>query len=318
MTFPRIHQLEQPARQRWPSRRSRAGKRRFSPYWFLVPATAFVIVFIAYPLITGVQLSFENAHSLSGGKFAGLSNYRHILDSTLFTKGLMNNTEFFLGSIFLLTPVAFVLALCLYSRQSLFRGAVRLILLVPLSTSTVVVAIIFSQLLGQRFGLYDYWLRLLGVGAVPWLTSPRIVMLSLVLLAMWGYMGLNVAYILAGLRGIGVEVLEAARIDGASYARTVRSVLLPNLRGILVFVGVQAIVGSYQLFARPDVLTQGGPQDASYTGVYYIYNEALQQFNLGASAAAGLVLMLVIVSLSAIVLGLARIEWHWLRMKEPS
>lgn len=295
-----------------------SGHGRFGPYLFLLPAALFVMAFVLYPLVTGIRLSMENASSLRGGPFAGIANYRSIVHSGLFARALLNNTEFFGGSLLVLTPVAFVLAMCLYSRRSVLGGAVRLFLLLPLSTSTVIVAIVFSQLFSYRFGLYNLWLRDIGIGAVGWLTNPNVVMVSFVILAMWGYMGLNVAYILAGLRGIPTEMIEAARIDGAGHLRTIRSVVLPNLRGIMVFVAIQAIVGSYQLFARPDVLTHGGPQDRTFTVVYYIYHQALQNFALGKAAAAGLLVMVVIVVLSGTALGISKIEHHWLRMGSVS
>lgn len=295
-----------------------SGHGGVSPYLFLLPAALFVVAFVLYPLVSGVELSMENASSLRGGPFAGIANYRSVIQSGLFARALLNNTEFFAGSLLVLTPVAFVLAMCLYSRRSLGGGAVRLFLLLPLSTSTVTVAIVFSQLFSYRFGLYNLWLRDIGIGAVAWLTNPNVVMVSLVMLAMWGYMGLNVAYILAGLRGIPIEMIEAARIDGAGYLRTIRSVVLPNLRGIVVFVAVQAIVGSYQLFARPDVLTHGGPEDRTFTVVYYIYHQALQNFALGKAAAAGLLVMVVIVVLSGTALAISKVEHHWLKIGSGS
>lgn len=294
----------------------RAAARRVAaarPYMFLAPAAAFALAFFGYPLVTGVKLSLESASSLQGGPFVGIGNYTSVLSSGTFDKALLNNTEFFAGSVLVLTPVAFLLALCLYSKRSVLRGGVRLLLLLPLSTSTVVVAIIFSQLYNGRYGLYDYWLGKIGLPQINWLTSPDVVMVALIVLAMWGFTGLNVAFFLAGLHSVPPEEIEAARLDGAGWWRVVHSVILPHLRGIGLFVLIQAVVGSYQLFARPDVLTGGGPENASFTVVYYVYQEALQNFNLGASAAAGLILMLVIMLLSGLALVVTSVEFHWLR-----
>lgn len=285
-----------------------------SPYLFLAPAALFVAAFIVYPLVTGIRLSLENASSLSGGPFVGAQNFISVAEQGLFQRALLNNMEFFGGSVLLLTPVALVLALCLYSKWSVLRGGVRLILLVPMSASTVVVAIIFGQLFSGRFGLYNLWLRELGVGGVGWLTDPNVVMISLIVLAMWGYMGLNVAYVLAGLRGVAVDTIEASRVDGATYLRTLFSVVLPQLRGVMVFIAIQAIVGSLNLFARPDVLTSGGPENRSLTVVMYVYQQALQNFSLGTAAAAGFLVMAVIVGMSGIVLWLGTLEHRWLRL----
>lgn len=286
------------------------------PYLFLLPAAVFVAVFVVYPLVTGVRLSLENASSLQGGPFVGASNFAAVLGSGLFQTALVNNLEFFGGSILLLTPVAFVLALCLYSKRSVLKGVVRLVLLLPMSASAVVVGVIFTQLMSTQFGLYNLWLRELGLGAVPWVTSPSVVMVSLIILAMWGYMGLNVAYVLAGLRGISTETLEAARVDGANYVRTVRSIIVPQLRSILVFVGVQAIVGSVNLFAIPMVLTNGGPDNRSFTVIMYIYQQALDNFSLGTAAAAGFLVMAAIIAASGLVLLAGSLEHRWLYMGE--
>ena len=282
-------------------------------YLFLAPASLFVGAFVVYPLVTGIRLSLENASSLQGGPFVGVQNFGSVAGQGLFQRALANNLEFFGGSVLLLTPVAFVLALCLHSKYSVLRGIVRVILLLPMSASTVVVAIIFGQLFSGRFGLYNLWLREMGIGSIGWLTGPNIVMVSLILLAMWGYMGLNVAYALAGLRSIPVETVEAARMDGASYPRALFSVVLPQLKGIMVFIAIQAIVGSLNLFARPDVLTGGGPENRSLTVVMYVYQQALQNFSLGTAAAAGFLVMALIVGMSGIVLWLGTLERHWLR-----
>ena len=160
-----------------------------TPYLFLLPAFLLVVTFVLWPLIQALLMSFQQVESVRQATYVGWANYSALAHDPAFGLALANNTEFMLGSVFLLSPLALVLALTIRSRWTKAKALFRLVLFLPITTSQVVVAIIFSQLLSTRFGLVNAFLAVFKVSPIGWLTDPNLVMVSLVILAVWGFTG---------------------------------------------------------------------------------------------------------------------------------
>ncbi|MFS8571905.1 MAG: sugar ABC transporter permease, partial [Clostridia bacterium] len=205
-------------------------------------------------------------------------------------------------SVFLLSPLALLLALALNAKWLKLKGLFRVAFFVPVITSEVVVALMFALVFDQDFGLLNAGLRAIGLSAIPWLRSPAWAMPSIILLGVWIWLGLNALYFLAGLQNIDQEYYEAAAIDGANQFQLFRYITIPLLKPVILFVVIQAIVGSYQLFTQPWVLTGGGPQDATLTITMYLYLQAFRFFNMGYASAIGYALVVIILTLSLIQL----------------
>jgi ABC-type sugar transport system permease subunit len=164
-----------------------------------------------------------------------------------------------------------------------------------------VIAVIAARVLDEQYGLLNFGLSKLSLGPVAWLTDPKIVMISIVLIGMWTWTGINALYWMAGLNAIDQDYYEAASIDGANKWQSFRHITLPLLRPIALFVVLQAIIGSYNLFALPLLLTGGGgPADASLTVTLYIYNQGFQFFNVGYASAIAYVMTFFLLAVSAI------------------
>ncbi len=284
----------------------RRNERKIAPYMFIAPFWILFLVFGLYPIVYSLYLSFFKGFGFEEKAFFGLGNYIHLFQDERYIKAVINTTYFAAGSVFILSPLALILALVVNSRlvPGQLKSFYKAMLFFPVITSAVVIAIIFARVLDQQYGLLNALLRWFGLGPYGWLTDPKFVMPSFIIMAIWTYLGINMLYWVAGLTGISRELYEAAYTDGASRWQAFWRITLPLLRPVTLFVVIQAIVGSYNLFAQPLLLTGGGPSDASLTITLYLYNQGFVYFNVGyASAIAySMVVILLILSLLNIYL----------------
>jgi len=266
-------------------------------------------VFLLYPVIEAFRLSFLKKTGISTGRYIGIENYRDLFSDERYLKALLNTTIYALGSVFILSPLALLLALAVRSfivpsanMQSFYRVAFFL----PNITSFVVIALMFTLIFDQTYGLLNYFLSSIGMPTYNWLRSESLALPSIIIVAIWTYLGLNSLYFLAGLQTIPEELSEAAVLDGASRWEVFRDVTLPLLRPTILFVVVQAIIFSYQIFEIPFLLTGGGPSDASLTLAIYLYEVGFQEFDQGYAAAVGYSLAIISILLAGLQLLLFR------------
>jgi len=187
-----------------------------------------------------------------------------------------------------------------------FKGLFRTIYFVPFVTTLVAVAIVWRYLYHPQYGLLNYMLGWFGLGPVDWLGDPRWAMPAIILLAVWKNFGYNMLIFIAGLQSVPEELYEAARIDGAGAVRQFRNVTLPMLAPTFFFVGVVTMIGYFQLFAEPYVMTQGGPLKATTSLVLFMYTEGFRWWRMGNAAAIAFVLLLIILAWTLVQLRLER------------
>jgi ABC-type sugar transport system permease subunit len=183
----------------------------------------------------------------------------------------------------------------------------RMAFFLPQLTSFVVIALMFALIFDTDFGLLNQVLASIGLPKLGWLREVGLAMPSLVMVAIWTFLGINSLYFLAGLQNIPEEMNEAAAIDGATRWQAFWHVTVPLLRPTILFVVVQAIIFSYQLFDLPYLLTGGGPSDALLTLSLYLYQIGFSQFSLGYAAAIGYSLAIIAVVVSLFQFGLFRL-----------
>ncbi|MHA6629803.1 carbohydrate ABC transporter permease [Pseudonocardia sichuanensis] len=292
--------------------RPRAGRgsswllrRRTAPYLFLVPFFVIFGVFGIFPIAYSLYLSFFQGFGFTGLTFVGLDNYAYMLGDPQYLRAVLNTTYYMMGSVFLLSPLALGLALLFRSRFLAVKTLFKVIFFMPVITSSVVISVIFLQVFDTNFGLLNAMLGTFGV-EVGWITDPRVVMPSMILMGIWTYLGLNSLYWLAGLAAINQDYYDAATVDGANALQTFRYVTLPLLRPVALFVVIQAIVGSYNLFAQPLLMTEGGPADASLTLSLYLYQQGFRYFNIGYASAIAYSMFAVLLVLSIVNIMLFR------------
>jgi ABC-type sugar transport system permease subunit len=288
-------------------RRRRLRPQLVAPYLFVAPFFVLYAVFSAYPVLYSFWLSFHSRQGISTPKFIGIDNYLDLLSDPRYVKAVLNTATYAAGIVSILVPLALAIAVAVGSRYVPFSQLFRLAYFLPAITSAVVISIMFSIVFDYRYGLLNGALGAFGVAPVPWINEAQWALPSLILLGVWTWTGLNVLYFLAGLKGIPPELIEAAMIDGATPLTAFRHVTLPLLRPVTLFVVISAINGSFQVFAQPKLLTQGGPSDATLTLTLYLYDVGFGYFNLGYASAIAYSIVAIILTLAIIQLRVFRV-----------
>lgn len=271
-------------------------QRKLAPYFFVAPFFLGYALFWGYPVVNGFWTSLHGEKFGPGGdRWIGFANYQKLLHDDRFIHAMRNNFVYALGSIFIIVPVALLIAIGLNTEWLRFRGGFRFAFLLPTIVSAAVIAIMFVLVFDANYGVLNtYLLKPIGIAPINWLGDPNWSMPALIILGLWRYAGINSLYFLVGLHNIPKELFEAAALDGAGRWRTFRDVILPQLRPVMLFVVTLAIIGSFKLFAEPQILFGGpGPSDAALTVIGYLYLVAFESVRFGYASAVGYSLVLV-------------------------
>ena len=266
--------------------------------FFYGPALLLIGVFFFVPVLGGLLLSFTDVDIYALGapetaRFVGLDNYRQVLGNPAFWGALRNTLYFVIAGGTLSVLVSLGAALLLHAKLVRFRSLFRTVYFAPVVTTLVAVAVVWRYLYHPRYGLLNYVLAWFGLGPVDWLGDPHWAMPGIIFLAVWKNFGYNMLIILAGLQSIPEERYEAAAIDGASPWQRFLHVTLPGLAPIFLFVGVTTMIGNFQIFAEPYVMTQGGPLRSTTSLVLLMYEEGFRWWRMGVATAIAFLLFLV-------------------------
>jgi multiple sugar transport system permease protein len=282
-------------------------------FWFAAPALAALGLFFFVPVAASLGLSLTDfdiyaVADLANLRFAGLGNYARLFEEPVFWTALRNTVYFVAVGAPLSVGVSLGAALLLSHRLVRWKGLFRTLYFLPVVTTLVAVAVVWRFVYHPRIGLLNRALDAVGMAPVDWLGDPAWAMPAIVLLAVWKGFGFNMVILLAGLQAIPERLYEAARLDGASSAQQLRHVTLPLLAPTLSFVLLMTLIGHFQLFAEPYVMTQGGPGDATRSLVLLMYEQGFRFWSLGQAAALAFVLfaLLLAVTVAARAAGLLR------------
>jgi ABC-type sugar transport system permease subunit len=288
------------------ARRPRRGSRIRRPLVGLADATPFLLakgalfgVFIAFPFAYTIYLTFERGSLLSGLSFGGLENYRSIVSDTLFWQTL-RNTAFFMAILIPLTLVVTIALGLLLSSNVRGMAVYRSLIYLPSLLSVVVTGLIWKILIDRDTGpLSLLFSRLFGID-VPWLTNGNFAIFFLSVVTMWSTAGFYGLIFMSGFNNIPDELIEAARIDGANGWQILTRIKLPMIRPVMQVVLVLVTVSAVQVFDLVFVMTQGGPGTATYTAMWYIYQNAFNGGSVPYAAAMSVVLLLVTATIAAL------------------
>ena len=286
-------------------------KKTFIPYFFLAPALGTLLIFFFLPVAAAFLMSFTDFDIYSLGnlqraRFILFGNYSQLLSDPLFWKALGNTFYFVIVGGPLTIIVALLAAIGLNSRLLYFRNWFRLAFFMPVVTTLVAVAVVWRYLYHPRFGIINYLLSQIGIQGVDWLGDPHWAMPALILLAIWKNFGYQMMIFLAGLQAIPDYLYEAARIDGAGWWRQFRHVTLPQLAPTTFFVTIMTIIGYFQFFAEPYVMTQGGPLNATLSIVLYLYQQGFRWWRMGYASAIAFILFVIVFLFAIIQLSLRK------------
>jgi multiple sugar transport system permease protein len=270
---------------------------------FLLPFLVPYVVLKLWPIVHGFWISLHNWSSIGGNPtFVGTQNYERILQDALFWRAF-GNTVLFTA---LATPSLIVLgmALALVLNRSLPGGGIfRTLFYLPNMLSVSVISLIFVAVLtADSSGLINNVLANLGIAPIPFLLNQQTAMPSIALAAVWWTVGFNMLILLAGLQNIPSDVLDAARVDGADGWRQFVWITLPLLRRPLMLVTILQFIACFQVFGLVDVMTRGGPGGATRSLVYYLFERAFTNSQLGYGSAIASILFLILFVVSILQL----------------
>jgi multiple sugar transport system permease protein len=317
----RVKALSLPAGRRAEEARARmarlaAGSRRTGGFYsrirlagflFVLPGLLFFLLFFLYPILHAVRISFSHWDLFSPMTFTGLANYADLFSDSSAMESFRVTGVYALVFCLSMGLVPLVMALLLNARVRL-GGFFQALYFVPSVLSLTVVSIVW-QYLFRELGLLNMILKALcGVHPVPWLTSSRFALPSIVISMVWAAAGYSMIIFLAGLRSIPEELHEAAAIDGAGWWRSLRHVTFPLLKPTFLLVSVSSVIDSLQAFAPFFLMTSGGPGNSTRAITLKIYDDAFFRLNMGRASAASMILFVVMLAVSLLQIRLFRSE----------
>ncbi len=272
---------------------------KYVPYLFLLPAAVILLVFFFIPFFQTVWLSFfDYSSSIYIPNPAGLDNYIKLFHSPIFYK-VMWNTFLYL---FIAVPILaiFPLFIAILINQKI-RGVTlyKILIYLPVIVSIVVAAIAFKWLYADQ-GILNYIVTKFGFQPIGWLTDPNWALLSVVIVTIWKGIGYYMIIYLAALMSVPKELYEACDIDGASFLRKHLTVTIPHIMPTIALVTTISAISAMKVFAEIYVMTKGGPLNSSKTIVYYIYERAFENLDLGYASAMAVVLLIIVMIFSLI------------------
>jgi sn-glycerol 3-phosphate transport system permease protein len=278
---------------------------RVTAYALLAPSAVFLLGFTYWPVVQVLAGSLT-VHVFGGIAHWGVGNFSRLLADPHFTRAVQNNLIYAAGTIVPSLLLALALALGLRETTRL-NATLRTLLVLPLLIPLVAAASLFVFIFLPGAGLLDYYLARLGPPFVHWaqtnwLGNPSLALGSIIAITVWKNTGYYMLFFLAGLAGIPQELLDAARIDGAGAWARLRHVTLPLLGPTLAFVLVIAVLNALTQVDHVVVMTQGGPSDSTMLLLYYIYQQAAQNYDIGLASAATVVTVAVLFVLSVVSL----------------
>lgn len=272
---------------------------KYAPYLFLLPAAVVLVIFFFIPFFQTFLLSFlDYSTNIYKPEFIGLENYIKLLHNPIFYKVLWNTFIY----LFVAVPILaiFPLFLAVLINQKI-KGVTlyKILIYLPVIVSIVVAAIAFKWLYADQ-GILNYAVTSLGFSSIGWLTDPNYALYSVIIVTIWKGIGYYMIIYLAALMSVPNELYEACDIDGASFLTKHLTVTIPHIMPTIALVTTISAISAMKVFAEIYVMTKGGPLNSSKTIVYYIYERAFENLDLGFASAMAVILLIIVMLFSLI------------------
>jgi multiple sugar transport system permease protein len=290
-----------------PRRRRRSALRRSQALWgwiFAAPAAIGFFVFIAGPMVASLFTSLTDWQIGGDMRFIGLGNYQKMLDDAVFWKSLRATGYFAVLSVPLSILFAFVAALLLNQARRA-RGFFRTLFYLPVLVPPVASSVIWLWIYSPDNGLANSMLKMLGLPPLQWIYDESTAVPSIAFMTAWAFGNMALIF-LAALQGVPAQLLEAAAVDGAGPLRRMWSVTLPHVSPIILFNMITSMIAALQAFDSAYVMTKGGPNYATTFYVFYLYQQAFDQGELGYASALAWVLFVVVLVVTIILFRTSR------------
>lgn len=286
---------------------------KIKPYLLLLPAFVGIAMFTIWPVIRVIWWSFYKVNQLNPSKtrFVGFDNYAYLLTNSYFLKTLKNTGVYTLWTVLIILFVALILAVWLSKKQDKMTKFTQAAAFTPHITSMVTIAMIFAQMMNPNVGLFNAILEAFGLAPSKWLQSSDTAMGSVIFVASWKSIGYYSLIIIGALQSISPSIYEAAALDNAGEFRTLRKITIPMISPQLFFTLIVMTIGSFKVFDTIRLLTDGGPNNATSSIVYYIYKMVFWNSNIGRACAASVVLLVIVSILTLIYFKLLSKKVHY-------
>jgi len=283
---------------------------------WVTPAVALLLVFVYYPIVENVRLSFFSWNAFSPSPiFVGLDNYTTAFDDPVFWRALVNNTLYAVVSLVVQVAFALVLAAVLeeFVHQRL-RGFLRTIYFIPATISITVAGILFSFLYNPQFGLVNRALSAIGLSSWnhAWLGEKSTAIWSIIAMSQWQSIGYTAVLFVVAIQRIPREFYEAVRVDGAGPVRTFFTITVPMVREMTTLLVILTVSGAFLVFNEVMVMTAGGPDNSSHVLNTWLYRNAFFEDDMGYAATIATVIFVITFVVAVVQLAITkrrRVEW---------
>lgn len=270
-----------------------------APYLFLLPAGIVLLIFFFIPFFQTIGLSFLNySNNIYNPSFAGLENYVQILHNPIFYKVMWNTLLYLVVAVPILAIIPLFWAILINQK---IKGITlyKILIYLPVIVSIVVAAIAFKWLYAQQ-GILNYILNVMHINSIGWLTDPKYAIYSVIIVTIWKGIGYYMMIYLAALMSVPKELYEACDIDGANFLTKHLTVTVPHIMPTIALVTTISSISAMKIFAEIYVMTKGGPLNSTKTIVYYIYEKAFENLDLGYASAMAVILLIIVMAFSLV------------------
>jgi multiple sugar transport system permease protein len=268
------------------------------PFLFLAPAFILYAVFFIVPVFYAGFLSFAQWNLISPNiEFIGLENYKNLFEDSIFWISLWNTCIYAVATVFPSMAIGILLAVFIEASGK-SKSFFRTVFFMPVVASIAVTALVWMLLMSPNNGYINSVLKIFGIKGPNWLNDPQWAMLSIIFVGVWRTSCYNMVLYIAGLKGLDRQLFESAKIDGAGPVKSFLYITFPLLGPVNLFVLVVSLIQSFQVFTTINIMTHGGPNNATNVLVYQVWQEAFQFFDIGRSSAAAIVMFFLVLAVA--------------------
>ena len=277
--------------------RNQSLKESLTGYLFISPQMLIFLIFLVYPIFEGIRLSLYQI-SYTSEKFVGLDNYVTLFNDPVFFKALINTVIFVVFIVVLTVGFALFVASAVFDKNAKYVSFIRGSYYVPVMVSMVVMSMVWSFLLNPANGLVSFLSQEMGLGTVNLLGKTTTVLPVIIFVTFATNVGQAIILYIAAMIGVPKDLFEAAEVDGASRWHVITKILIPSVSSTSIYIAIINIIAVLKIFVVIQLLTGGGPNNASVTLMYYLYNNAFKYNQLGIASAVGVIMFLITLLLS--------------------
>jgi multiple sugar transport system permease protein len=276
--------------------------QRIGPYLVMAPGMLLLMLFAIYPTVFLIKISFQKYSPINPDKpFIGFDNYSQLFQDASFWNALKVTTIFVVSTVLLEFIIGMALALIL-NRLTKGQRIFQSLILLPIAMAPTVVGLLFRFMLNNQYGILNYFMEVLGMSRIPWLSEMHLALPALILTDVWQWTPFMMIILLAGLKGISTEPQEAAMIDGASSWQIFRYITIPQLSKIIYIAVLLRTIDSFRIYDTIYMMTKGGPVNVTSTLSWIVYDKGFKFLEFGYGAAICVVLLIIVVILLNLVL----------------